>query len=156
MAIDDTVNEETEKKRFVLDTIFDSGVSVGGAAVGATIGSALGPIGTVVGAVVGDILGHIIGFSIPWYIQHRDRGIYQNIKDLAGIHTRKILPYIGHLFIGGPLAYLGTMYTGLSPALIGAGAAIGAEVGYVGLSYLANLGRLEKGYANHSPSPVPS
>lgn len=48
-----------------------------------------------------------------------------------------------HPFVVGPLAYLGTAYTALSPALVGAGAAIGAEAGYAGLSYATNLGKIK-------------
>ena len=147
MSIDDKVSE---KGKFALSSISEIASAIGGAALGAVVGSAFGPIGTAVGTYAGDFIGHILGFGVPWYIQHADKGISENIRDLAGIYKDKIIPFLLHPLVGGAIAFGLSSYTSLQPALVGMVGSIGSELFYHGASYLGNISRLERDNPNES------
>ncbi len=149
MSIDDKVSE---KGKFALSSIVETASAIVGAAVGATLGAVFGfgSYGLAVGTYLGDAVGHILGFGVPWYIQHIGRGVSENIKDLAGIYKRKIVPFLLHPLAGGGIAFwLSNLYPKLSPALVGTISSVGSEVFYHGSSYLFNLSRLERGSATY-------
>jgi len=156
MSIDDKVSE---KGKFALSSILETVSAIGGATLGAVIGSAFGPIGTAVGTYSGDFIGHILGFGVPWYIQHANKGISENIRDLSGIYKRKIIPFLLHPLAGGAIAFgLSSFYPSLPPALVGMAGSVGSELLYHGASYLGNLSRLEGKSTNESykkPNTIP-